>query len=254
MNETFANKSRSSFSSLVDRVARELMAIKHQVRHSVISTPLMYPSGSSVVVRINDAGTEYFVTDFGMGYEEASMLGASNIFVRYGKAVAEAAGIGFDGRAFFINRITESQLAGAVVTVANCSQETVTIAAFKSADRRREAATDALYKRLNKAFPARNIAKDVRVYGRLREWHVATMVKREERSTIFEPVSAHHTSIFAASAKFRDIGGVDDAPARVAVVRNKEDLKDNLLVISQDAMVIDRDVSSEVYQKLAEAA
>ena len=222
---------------------------------SIINTPLMYPGGSSVVVHIHHVGDEHFVTDFGMGYEEALLMGASTIYVRYGKAIAEAAGIKFDNRAFFAMQVMQHQLPGAIATVANCSKEAAQIAVYKSAERRSSTAVDTLHRRLAQAFPRNVIARDVAIFGRSnKEWHVAAIVKSGQNKTIFEPVSAHHASIYAAATKFHDIAAVEDAPTRVAVVKRKEDLKDNLAVLSQSANVIERDTSSEAYRKLANAA
>ena len=255
MREAIASDSGKAFNDLIDRVARELVTVDHGVGQSVINTPLMYPGGSSVVVQIHHVGDEHFITDFGMGYEEALLMGASTIYVRYGKAIAETAGIRFDSRAFFAVKVMQHQLTGAIATVANCSKEAAQIAVYKSAERRSSTAVDALHQRLAQAFPANVIARDVAVFGRSnKEWHVAAMVRSGRYRTIFEPVSAHHASIYAAVTKFHDIAAVEEAPIRVAVVKRKADLKDNLALLSQSANVIERNTSSEAYQRLANAA
>jgi hypothetical protein len=255
VREALAPKSGKAFNSLIDRVARELVTVDHGDGQSVINTPLMYPGGSSVVVHIHHVDDEYFITDFGMGYEEALFLGASTTYVRHGKAIAKAAGIGFDNRAFFAVRVAQHQLPGAIATVANCSKEAVQIALYKSAERRNTTDIDALYQRLAQTFPENAIAKDVTVLGRSnKEWHVATLVQSGRNRTIFEPVSAHHVSIYAATTKFHDIAAMEDAPTRVAVVKRKAELKDNLAVLSQSANVIERNTSSEAYRRLANAA
>lgn len=255
MREALAPKSEKAFNNLIDRVARELVTVDHGAGQSVINTPLMYPGGSSVVIHIHHVNSEYFVTDFGMGYEEALLMGASTLYVRYGKAIAEAAGIGFDNRAFFAVKVMQHQLPGAIATVANCSKEAAQIALYKSAERRSSTAVDALYERLAQTFPANAIAKDVTILGRSnKEWHVATLVQSGRNRTIFEPVSAHHASIYAATTKFHDIAAMEDAPTRVAVVKRKADLKDNLAVLSQSANVIERNTSREAYRRLASAA
>ena len=255
MSTALAPKSGAAFSSLIEHVARELVTVNHDAGHSFISTPLMYPTGSSVVVQINDAGDEYFVTDLGLGYEEAVMMGASNIYARYGKNIAHNAGVGFDSRAFFATRVTKDQLPGAIATIANCSQEAVTIATYRIADRRQSSAIDNLYSRLTRTFSPQRILRDVPVLGSSnKKWHVAAMVEVGQNRSIFEPVSPHHASIYAATTKFHDISRVENAPTRVAVVERKADLKDNLAVLSQSANIIERDASDETYRRLAYAA
>ena len=254
MNEELA-QSGTAFGKLVDSVARELVTIKHDAGHSFVGTPLMYPNGTSVVVRIEDARDEYFVTDFGMGHDEAAMMGSSIIYSRCAKAIADTANIGFDRHSFFVLRVTRAQLAGAIATVANCSKEAVSIVAYKLAERRSRNAVDVLYDRLALVFPKEKIARDVSVIGQSNtEWHVATMVQREPRDAIFEPVSAHHVSICAASTKFHDIAAVEHAPSRVAVVRNKTEMKTYLAVLSRAASVIERGAPNDAYNQIANAA
>ena len=255
MSKVFAHNGDSDFTNLVDRVAQELVTVNHDAGHSFISTPLVYPNGTSVVVRIEDARGEYLVTDFGMGYEEASMMGASTMYSRSARVVAEATNIGFDSHSFFAIRVAREQLAGAVVTVANCSKEAVNIVAFKLADRRSKDAVEMLYSRLIAVFPKRNISRDASVIGQSNtEWHVATLVTGEQRQTIFEPVSAHHVSVCAAATKFHDIAAIENAPSRVAVVEKKVDLKTYLAVLAQSANVIERGSSDDTYSQVANAA
>ena len=255
MRKVVAGRRTADFCTIVEAVAQELVAVNHDAGHSFISTPLMYPNGTSVVVRIEDARGEYFVTDFGMGYEEATIMGASNMYSRFAKVIAEAAKVRFDRHSFFAIRVSREQLAGAIVTVANCSKEAVNIVAYKLADRKNIDAIEVLYSRLVTVFPKRIVDRNVSVVGHSNtEWHVATMVKAEGRPTIFEPVAAHHVSICAASTKFRDISEVEDAPSRVAVVENKEDLRTYLAVLSRSASVIERESSNDTYSQLANAA
>ena len=254
MSEAISH-TQTSFGKLVETVAGELVTVKHDAGRSFISTPLMYPNGTSVVVRIEGAGGEYFVTDFGMGYEEAEMMGAVNIYSRSGKFVAEAAGIGFDRHSFFALRVSRTQLAGAIVTVANCSKEAVSVAAYKLADRRSKDAASILYSRLVTVFPKRVVARNVPILGQSNtEWHVATIVRGDRYNAIFEPVSSHHVSVCAAATKFHDIAALEDAPSRVAVVKKKSEMKTYLAVLSQAASVIEQSASNDVYSEIAEAA
>lgn len=240
------------FQAAVEAVARQIVTAEHRDGTSYIQTPLLYPSGSTVVVRINDAYPNFFITDFGSGYSESEMMGASAIFARNARGVAESYGVQFDEHAFFVMEATREQLAGAVVTVANCSYQAVALAAFKLAERRQADDTEALYRRLVTVFPKRKVAKDAEVMGRsTTKWSVATIVMGDGHPTIFEPVANHHSSIFAASTKFHDIAAAENAPGRVAVVRSKADLKTYLAVLSATANVIERGVPDTTIQRLA---
>lgn len=83
---------------------------------------------------------------------------------------------------------------------------------------------------------------------------MATLVHGGARRVIFEPVSSHHSSVFAVHAKLHDISLADNAPGRVAVVRKKAELKTYLAVLQESADVIEREVPNETFQRIAEAA
>lgn len=244
-----------AFRDIVDAVARTIVSAEHRDGSSYIQTPLLYPNGTTVVIRINDAYPKFLVTDFGTGYSEAEMIGASTIFSRHARKIAEHAGIGFDNHSFFVAEATREQLPGVVVAVANCSQEAVAVAAYRLADRRFADDTEKLYDRLVTAFPRQIVAKDAEIVGQSNtRWHVATLVHADGRKTIFEPVSNHHASIFAVSTKFQDIAEVEDAPGRVAMVRRKSELNTYLAVLSRSANVVEHDVSDQTLIRLAAAA
>ena len=82
---------------------------------------------------------------------------------------------------------------------------------------------------------------------------MATFVKTEEATAIFEPVSSHHSSVFAVTTKFHDIARVDSAPSRIAVVKKKVDMDTYLAVLNQAGRVIESDVSDDTYRMLLAA-
>jgi len=247
----------AAFRSTVDSVAREIIATEHRAAGSFIRTPLLYPSGSTVVVQIKEAAGRYFVTDMGFGYQEAEMMGASFIYSRHAGAVADSAGISFDSQAFFIAEAPREQLAGAAVTVANCSQEATALAAFKLAERKAADDAERLYDRLVSVFSARDVVKDAEVYGASNtKWPVAALVKAngDRRPTVFEPVRRHHSSVAHASMKFHDLALLERPPNRIAVVHEKRDFGTLLGVLTQAASVIDDTVSDEALLRLAKVA
>jgi hypothetical protein len=240
------------FRQAVEEVTKELVSADHRAGFSFVKTPLTYPSGAGVVVRVGDSYPNFLVTDFGSGYEEADLMGSSGVYVRSARAIAETAGIGFDSHAFFVLQVPRTQLPGAIVTVANCSREAVSVAAFRMSERRFAENTELLYRRLVTVFPRRTVVKDAEIMGQsTTRWHVATLVSDGPRPTIFEPVSNHHASIFAAATKFNDIAKAEDPPTRVAVVRNKIEFKTYLAVLSQEAHVIESEAPDATLVRLA---
>lgn len=241
--------------AFIDRVATQLATVDHREGGSFVSTPLLYPSGSAVVVRIEPTGTDYFVTDLGLGYREADMMGASLTYARHARQVAEQAGIGFDQHAFFVARASADDLLGCIIAVANCSLEAVTIAAMKLSERRVADEAEMLYERLTRVFTPSRVARNTEIRGASNtSWPVANLVRSGPSETIFEPVLNHRNSIASVVTKFHDIALIEHAPARVAVVRNKHDFGTLLGVLTQAGRVITRDVSDDTLRLAAKAA
>jgi|SRR5271169_120461 len=259
-----AESRKTKFSELIENVARQLVATEHDLNGSFIRTPLLYPSGSTVVVRVAQSDGRYFVSDFGLGYQESDMHGAAIFYMRHARPIAEAAGVGFDNQAFFIMEASREQLPGAVVTIANCSQEATNRAAYALAEKTFEDSKDRLYERLVKVFAkaagpsTKIVTRNVKVIGHSStEWPIATIVRLPgaQTQTIFEPVTKHHNSVAAASMKFHDIALLGKrAPNRVAVVHNKQEFGTYLQVLSQAANVIDEEVADSTFVRLAKAA
>ena len=257
------NSMENKFSELVDAVAKELVATEHDKSGSFIRTPLIYPSGALVVVRVHRAeGQRFFISDWGLGYQEFDLSGAANFYMRHARPIAERAGVGFDNQAFFVMEASREQLVGAVVTIANCSQEATIRAADALAEKTFEDSKERLYERLVSVFQKtdgrRVVTKNAKIIGQSNtEWPVATLVRIPglNRPTIFEPVTKHHHSVASASMKFNDIARLGkEAPGRVAVVQNKKEFGTLLGVLSQAANVVDEGVPDETIQRLAKAA
>lgn len=251
------------FSALVEGVARDIVATEHHVGASLIRLPLLYPSGTAVVVRIEAGDNRYFVSDWGLGYRETDLYGAGTFYVRHARGIAERAGVGFDNQAFFIMEASREQLAGAVVTIANCSQEAAMRAADSLAEKTFEDTKERLYERLVSIFakkvgPAKVVTKNAKVIGHSStEWPIATLVRLpgSTKATIFEPVTKHHNSVAHATMKFHDIALLgSDAPNRVAIVHKKAEFGTYLGVLSQTANVVDESISDDTILRLSRAA
>jgi hypothetical protein len=117
-----ADLENTKFSELIESVARDLVATEHHVGGSFIRMPLIYPSGAGIVVRVEKGDNRYFVSDWGLGYQETDLYGAGAFYVRHARPIAEKAGVGFDNQAFFVVEATREQLSGAVVTIGNCAR------------------------------------------------------------------------------------------------------------------------------------
>lgn len=251
------NIANSKFRDVVEAVAREIVAIDHRASGSFIRTPLMYAGGATVVVRIEEDGGRFFVSDVGIGLQEAELMGAGSMYAKPARSIAEEAGVRFDNQAFFVLEASRDQLPGAIVTIANCSQQAVMRAADALAEKTFEDRKTRLFDKLVTVFDAKAVRKNAEVVGAsTQHWPVAAIVTLPGlKPTIFEPVTKHPNSIAHASMKFGDIALLkNDAPQRVAVVPNKKELGALLTVLSRSANVIDDNETSERIIRLARAA
>jgi hypothetical protein len=247
-----AIRNREQFQKVVDGVARELATSIHRPDASFVRTPLMYPSGATVVVKVDGGPDKYFVSDYGLGYEESEMMGAAGIFSRYARTVADQAGVGFDQHSFFVIEVSADQLVGAVATIANCSQEAVTISYYKFLERKTAAESVNLYEKLVGIFPRGSVAKNADIFGASHTpYNVAAIVKLERTIAVFDTAVPHHTSVSSVVMKFHDLARLEQPPKRIAVVRKKGPFKTYLGVLTQAGNVIETDVPDETYRKLA---
>jgi hypothetical protein len=243
-----------AFRKAIDEVAKQLVTAEHRNGMSFVRVPLVYPSGAGVVVRVSDSYPDFFVSDYGSGYEEAEMMGASAIYARHAPNIAKSAGVGFDQHSFFVMKANKDQLPGVIVTVANCALETVITSALKLAEKKHSDDIEFLYQRLVRLYTTSAVSKDAEVVGQsTTKWHVATIVNARRSSAIFEPVSKHHTSVFAVTAKFQDISRLENPPSRVSVVKRKAEMDSYLALLSQTGSVIEMDQPDETYLRLIAA-
>lgn len=243
-----------TFQEVVRSAAAQLVSHEQISGGNYITTPLMYASGGHVVIRVEKAGDDFFVSDFGVGHEEANLIGGENIYRKVARNVAEANGVGFDSFVIFALKVSEGQLPGAIATVANSSQEAVYITSLKVSERKHKDDNAALYHRLLGIFDQSNIQRDAHIVGSSNtEWHVSSLVTVNSRQVVFEAVSKHPNSIVYASAKFGDIARINSPPGRVAVVQSKKSLGTYLGVLSHNSSIIERKVDDKVYQRLLAA-
>jgi hypothetical protein len=249
-----SSASNHDFQALVARVAAELASTEPGPDQScLVRTPLIYPtSNSTVVIRVDDSPVGFQVSDMGLGYEEAELMGAAPTYQRQAKMVAEQTGVGFDQHSFFVLEVPRGQLAGAIASVANCSVQAVTMTALRVADRKAVDAADELYDRLVTVFAKQRVRKNDEFPGASNTVHrVSAVVRGRTRPAVFEVVQNNPVSVAFASAMFGDIARLEQPPSRIAVVRNKAALSTRLGLIAPIAKVIEFDAPKAAIERLA---
>jgi hypothetical protein len=219
-----------------------------------IRTPILLPSGSSVVVVVEDRGNgEYRLSDIRQGFEEADRNGMGRTYQRQAKEVAELAGIGFADDAFVLPNASPRQLIGGTITLANAVARAAERTLLRAAQRSQETAVTRLAERLGVLFPSAKVVRDSRLRGASEhEWDIDAVVTVGQRRTVFDIVTRHPTSVAFASTKFHDLALLDPAPVRVAVVHRKASFGNLLGVVAQAARVVEDDAPDSAFMRAAE--
>jgi hypothetical protein len=247
-----SDEHNNAFREVVDGVARALVDVRQANGASFISLPVLYPGGSLVVVRIDPHHDgHYLVSDMGMGFQEAELMGAGRLFAHSAPSVAVRSGVHFDRQTFSIG-VRRERLVGAVSVIAACSQEAVQVAAFRLDEKKRADAADRLCERLYRLFTPGKVERGATVVGASNTpWTVTALVRADGHKAVYEPVSEHANSVASALTRFVDINQLEHPPARIAVVRKKELLGTRLALISTTANVVEESVSDQTLERLA---
>lgn len=188
-------------------VARALVSTQTVEGRAFVATPVTYPTGSHVVVRLDGMGDRWFVSDDGYGSLEADLMNAGATFRRVAPHVAERAGVAFDQRALFVIEATRSELPGAVVAVANASAEAVRRTAIRIEEIRYAASRALFDQRVRSTFPNEVIVQQPTISGMTgRQWEFSAGVERHgEVVVLLDLVRARPNAVYASVARFTDV-------------------------------------------------
>lgn len=244
---------RTELSTVADEVARALSFAETRGSSAFVSTAAAYPNGTHAVVRIDDAGDGYFVSDDGYGALCADLMGAMPSFTKVAPVAAHRWGVQFDYRSFFVLRVERDRLPGAVVAIANTSinavERTVYLLDAAKAKRNREV----FESRIHDAFGKRALFnKPVR--GARGEWELDAVVKSQTGiAAVFEFIAPAFTAVAAANLKLGDIKGLTDAPYAVAALADYEKTDPALrsILAGSADLVIAANAGIERYQMAA---
>jgi hypothetical protein len=240
----------------VDSAIRKLIAVQHFYAGSLVSMPVLYPSGASVVLEMSAQSTNVFVSDRGGGFVEAECMGASKQFLREAERIASEFGIRFDGRDMFVAEVPFNRLEGAMTVVATASSHAAAMAAQKSAERQERFAKEAMFEKLINVFGNNGFKREVEMIGASNhKWRIDALIDAHERSTIFNSVTKSYVSAAGTAAKFYDLARLENPPRRIAVVPSFVGLGDWYGVVSgaSDA-VLELSAANDHFQKARSAA
>lgn len=242
---------RRSDEDVASDIARALVRVSVAGGVTQVSTPLLYPSGSTVDLDLTRFKEGFLVTDIGCARREAALLGGERIFAGIAREIAERYAVRFDRNMLFDIEVPEDYLVPAIIAVANAAKSSVETTALQMATAERVNLRSILWDRLERVYRGGIVVRKRRMRGSTDEWEFDASVEIDGHLSLFEVVPPNANAVNSAVAKFLDIGDLGSAaPNRVAVLRRKE-ATPHLALLARNARVIAVDDADEVYRKVA---
>lgn len=244
---------KTDFEAAVSAAVERLVSVRHESGGSFVTTTNMYPSGGSVVVWIRREPPYFFVSDFGYGFRECSIMGADRRqFMSRAAPVADAAGINIAEDGTFQIVVSEAQLGGAIKTIGACSQEVALRFAHRIFQRQRADAGTIVFRKLERLYGERAVAKEVDFLGASKShWRIDVQVKRNGVIALFDTVTPWAQSVAFTLAKFGDIRLLESPPARTAVLAAKSGYGSWLTALAQNASILQATADDDTFRRAA---
>ena len=208
--------------SIGDEVAKSLSHAMVHGRSAFITTGVIYPNGSTAIVRLDQEGDIFFVSDDGQANLNTETFGGARVFSKIAADVAKRYSVEYDQRSFFILQVRRNQLPAAVAMIANASATAVD-RTIQAIERQRIAASKELFtNRITEAFGS-SATFGSQVHGASREWDVdAAIISDNQVQAVFEFVTPAPASIAFAHMKIGDISARFERPKTIIVLADYE--------------------------------
>ena len=237
--------------------AARLMACRDSDGGKVmIDVPVTYPSGSSVVIEIEQNADRIWVSDMGMGLVEAEMMAAQDSYQNLARAKADEFGVGYDNSAMFVLWVPSGRLEAAIVCVANASAQAAADAVRHAAEVTARKQSAVVFERVTSVFGAQSVSKSVELRGKRSAWEAHNVVLLPNaRRAIFEPMTMNANSISSKFLMFSDLREIDGSQFSLnAVVENIRELDAKAQMVGDVANIIDLKASDDVFRQYGNAA
>lgn len=242
---------RQKVSEIADKAALDLVRVAHWGDSSFVNLPLICPDGSAVTVKLDLVEGGVRVSDNGFAYRILEAIGAQRSFARTAAAVAEGAELSVDRRTIFVD--VSAEFAPAAICEVGIASWLVTDRIFqKLPDEESGEIEEHLLERLAVIFPQSLIREPKLKGASTHEWALSAVVQHGDRPTVFQAVGKHMQSVNKASTGFLDLGSLPNPPRLVAVVKDKAQMAEKLLLLSQSGgRIIEEAQPDDVYRRAA---
>jgi hypothetical protein len=236
----------------VRAVVGHLVSTQHWADASFIRLPLIYPSGGSVTVKVDQHDRGAFrVSDGGFAFQEIDSVGATRSFAKVSDSIIAELGIQRNSRAVYAD-CSVDQLYRAVADVGIASWQIVDRIYSRITDASEDEIVDHLTERLVAIFGKSSVQIDAKLIGAsTSSWEMTAVVKLGSSISVFQAIGAHANSVFRANSAFDDLAALHDAPALIGVVPSKDALGSRLGLLARNARIIEGAQSDAAYRQAA---
>lgn len=219
----------------------------------LISTPVLFPSGTHVTVRVVLERSRCLITDDGAAFAEADMMGAIPTFRRAAREIANEFGIRFNNFEIFEADAALENAAGFIAIVADASRRAIERTAERIAERLNFEVKASVYDRLVDVFGVERVSEDVELSGAsTHAWTVDALVRTERSEIVVALASPAPNSVSSTYIKLDDIRRLDGGPRTVAALTMRSSFKaDQIAILGRTAKLIDIDAEPAEFRRLA---
>lgn len=231
VSNTVLRNDLGALRQIADEVARGLAYGKTVGSDVYVQTPVAFPSGRNVGLRLLGGPIEFTITDDGLAMREAELMGAEDICRREARKVAKDFDLHFNEWELFEIKAPVDRLVGLTSLVANAVGLTLTRTCYKFAERFEARRRDDLAARLSRIFGDSKVAKSADFGGVARSWTFDARVDLPSgRPGLFSIVTPAPISVAFAYSKLDDVSRLDRPPFLAAVLESGVDAGDKALL------------------------
>lgn len=221
----------------------------------IIDLPVLYPSGSTVVVEIEQNGDKIWVSDMGLGHTEAELMHATDSYKRLAGQKAKEFGVDYDGQSMFALWVPVSRIEAAIVCVANASAQAAADAVRHASEAHNRGQDEAFFERVLAIFGKKSVARTAEISGQRTSWEAHNVVVFPHgKRAIFEPMSKHPTSVSSKFLMFSDIKATNTQISLNVVVSNIGCLDAKAQMVADLANIVPIDAPDTALRDFAEAS
>jgi hypothetical protein len=212
-------------------VAKGLAYAKTVGSDVYVQTPVTFPSGRNVGLKLLGGPLEFTITDDGLAMREAELMGAEDICRREAKKIAKEFDLHFNDWELFEVQAPLDRLVGLTSLVANAVGLALIRTCDKFAERFETRRRDDLAARLSRVFGERKVTKNADFNGAARIWNFDARVDLPSgRPGLFSIVSPSPISVAFAYSKLDDVSRLERPPFLAAVLEHGLDAGDKALL------------------------